>query len=72
LAFYPFEIHEVITHGLRKTSQFVSFLHFGKLALQSQIVRNKNLVLFLNNFDGIIPPVGTWYCLQYSQNACYL
>jgi hypothetical protein len=49
-----FEIHEVMAHGLKKTLQFVSFLQFGKLALQSQIVRNHNLVLFiLNYFDGI-------------------
>jgi hypothetical protein len=51
--FYPFEIHEVMAVGLRKTSQIVSFLRFGRLALQSQIVRNQNLVLFLNYFDGI-------------------
>jgi hypothetical protein len=42
-----------MAHGLRKTLQIDSFLHFGKLALQSQIVKNQNLVLFLNYFDGI-------------------
>jgi hypothetical protein len=54
LVFYPFEIHEVMVHGLRKTLQIVSSLHFGRLALQSQIVRNQNLVLFFSSyFDGI-------------------
>jgi hypothetical protein len=52
LVFYPFQIHEVMAHGLRKTLQIVSSLHFGRLALQSQVVRNQNLVLFfLNYFD---------------------
>jgi hypothetical protein len=27
--FYPFEFHEVMTYGLTKTLQIVSFLHFG-------------------------------------------
>jgi hypothetical protein len=27
--FYPFEFHEVMVHGLRKTLQIVSVLHFG-------------------------------------------
>jgi hypothetical protein len=50
----PLIFHEVMAHGLRKTLPIVSFLHFGRLALQSQIVRNQNLVLFfLNYFDGI-------------------
>jgi hypothetical protein len=41
------------------------------LALQSQIVRNQNLVLFcLNYFDWIYYGCGAWYCLQYSQNTC--
>jgi hypothetical protein len=30
--FNPFEIHEVMAHGRRKTLQIVSFLHFGRLA----------------------------------------
>jgi hypothetical protein len=52
LVFYPFQIHEVMAHGLRKTLQIFSSLHFGRLALQSQVVRNQNLVLFfLNYFD---------------------
>jgi hypothetical protein len=52
--FFSFEIHEVMDHGCRKILQIVSFLHFGRLALQSQIFRNQNLVLFLlNYFDGI-------------------
>jgi hypothetical protein len=38
---------------LEKHYKLSVFLHFGKLALQSQIVRNQNLVLFLNYFDGI-------------------
>jgi hypothetical protein len=41
LVFYPFEIHEVMAHGLRKALQIVSSLHFGRLALQSQVVRNQ-------------------------------
>jgi hypothetical protein len=34
----PLIFHKVMTHGLRKTLQIVSFLHFGRLALQSQIL----------------------------------
>jgi hypothetical protein len=41
LDFYPFEIHQVMAHGLRKTLEIVSFLHFGKLALQSQMLEIK-------------------------------
>jgi hypothetical protein len=41
LGFYPFEIHEVMAHGLRKTLEIVIFLHFGKLALQSQMLEIK-------------------------------
>jgi hypothetical protein len=59
--FYPFEFHEVMAHGLRKTLQIVSFctLVVPQLALQSQIVRNQNLVFFLLELFWLkIPPVG--------------
>jgi hypothetical protein len=43
-----------MAHGLRKTLQIVTFLHFGtcKLALQSQIVRNQNLVTVMEYTTG--------------------
>jgi hypothetical protein len=51
-----------MAHGLRKTLQIVSFLHFGRLALQFQIVRNQNLVLFFfKYFDGIRRGLGIAY-----------
>jgi hypothetical protein len=45
----------VMAHGLRKTLQIVSFLHFGRLALQSQIVFS---FVFLELLWWNIPPVG--------------
>jgi hypothetical protein len=39
-----------MAHGRIKTLQIVSFLHFGKLALQSQIVKNQNLGFVLELF----------------------
>jgi hypothetical protein len=50
--FYPFEFHEVMAHGPRKTLQNVSFLHFGSPPYWLCSLRY--LVLFcLHYFDWI-------------------
>jgi hypothetical protein len=58
LQIYPFEFHEVMAHGLRKTLQivmvFCTLVVPPVLALQSQIVRNQNLVVFCLNYTILI------------------